>query len=343
MKFFKIIIFITANSMFLIGFSVSAQTLPVKNYTVENISVEPFIDSIKRTGKITFKRTLNLSFKAGGFLKRLNIDEGETFSNKKLLASLDVTELKANKNATYARLLQAKRNINRTLSLLEKKLSSQAELDNAQTEVDVARATYKVAFYNLEKAQVYAPFDGVVVARYTEIGELQYPSNPILQVAALKNNLVVKVALTGEEISLVKLKQKVKVSLAHLGDVEGYISKIPAISDKQSQLFNIEVLLPETLPNINTNKPLIAGQIAQITIHIETQDYIYRLPIAALNGVDHQGNALVVIKKQNKLIKQTFDIYKVDNNYLYLQANGAVKPLDIVTKGWQHLSINIDE
>ena len=259
--------------------------------------------------------------------------------NKKLLASLDVTELKADKNATYSRLLQAKRNVNRTLSLIEKKLSSQAELDNAQTEVDVARAVYKVAFYNLEKAQVYAPFDGVVVARYTEVGELQYPSNPILQVAALKNNLVVKVALTGDEISLVKLNQSVSVYLARIGTVEGHISKIPAIADNQSQLFNIEVLLPE----INTNRPLIAGQIAQITIHIKTQNFVYRLPIIALNGVDSQGKALVALEKQSNLVKKAFDIYKIDNDYIYLQANETVEPLAIVTKGWQLLSLNVDE
>ncbi len=331
---------LVANIIFFISFTAfSAQTLPVKEYAVESISAEPYINTIKRTGKITFKRTLNLSFKAGGFLEKLNIDEGETFLNKSLLASLDVAELKEDKNAKYARLLQAKRNVNRTLSLLEKKLSSQVELDNAQTEVDIARSAYKVAFYNLEKAQVYAPFDGVVVARYTEVGELQYSSRPILQVAALKNNLVVKVALTGEEISLVKLNQTVDVSLAHIGIVEGVISKIPAIADGQSQLFNIEVLLPE----ITTDKRLIAGQIAQITIYIETQNFVYRLPITALNAVDNQGKALVAIKAHNNWIKKAFNIYKLDNNYLYLQANNTAKPINIVTKGWQHFSLNVDE
>ena len=57
MKLFKIIPLLTANAVLIASFSISAQTLPAKEYTVESISAEPYIDSIKRIGKITFKRT----------------------------------------------------------------------------------------------------------------------------------------------------------------------------------------------------------------------------------------------------------------------------------------------
>ncbi|MGL1957598.1 MAG: efflux RND transporter periplasmic adaptor subunit [Colwellia sp.] len=325
--------------MLLSSFSLFAKNSPIKKYHVEEVSAEPFIEKIQRTGKVNFKRTVNLSFKTSGFLTLLSVDEGDIFSENKLLAALDTTELKEDKNAKYAQLLQAKRDVNRIQKLLAKELSSEQAHDDAKTLVETARAAYQIAYYNLEKAQVLAPFNGVVVARYTELGELQSPSQVALQVAALENNLVIKVALTGEEISLVKLNQAVQVSLAHLGIVEGKISKIPAMADSQSHLFNIEVLLPK----MAAGKPLIAGQLAQITIHINSHDFVYRLPIAALNGVNPQGKALVALKDKGKLRQQAFDIYKLDNSYLYLYATETVKPLSVITQGWQHLSLSVNE
>jgi len=322
-----------------VSFIVSSQTLSDKKYHVEEVSAQPYVSTIKRIGKVMFKRTVNLSFKTSGYLAVVNVDEGDLFTEKQLLASLDTAELNESKNATYALLLQAKRNVSRLKKLLVKKSSSQQELDVATTTVETTRADYRVAVYNLKKAQVYAPFNGVVVTRDADLGELQYPNKIALQVAALENNLIVKAALTGEEISLVTLNQRVLISLNHSNPIEGYISKIPAIADRESNLFNIEVLLPSQ----NTLKTVIAGQIAQIEIQSSSQDFVYRLPIAALNGVNKQGKALISLQDKGQLTQQAYDIYKIDNNYLYLYASETVAPLSVVTQGWQHFSLNGNE
>jgi len=325
--------------MCFVGSTSSAQNLVGEGYQLSQISPEPYTHVIKRSGKVNFKRTVNLSFKSSGFLTLLNVDEGDMFVAEKLLAALDTEELVAEKNATYARLLQAKRNVKRIKTLLDKKLSSQRELDDALTAVDTTRATYRVAFYNLNKAQVFAPFDGVVVSRNTELGELQSPGKLALQVAALDNNLIVRVALTGEEISLVHLHQKVKIHLSHFGLIDGQISKIPAMADSHSHLFNIEVLLPAT----RFTRPLIVGQLAQILIYAQSQDYVYRLPIEALNAVDKHGQALIAIEQHNKPVQQAHAIYKIDNEYLYLQAYENSSSLAVITQGWNKLSLNLSE
>ena len=306
-----------------------------QSYDMEEVSAVPYTDVIKRTGKLDYKRVLNLSFKSSGFLTQLSVDEGDTFDEKQLLASLDTTELKENKNATYARLLQAKRDVSRLTKLLEKGLTTERDLDVAETAVETTRAAYKVAFYNLDKAQIYAPFAGVVLARHTELGELQSPGREVLQVAALKNNWVVKVALTGLEVSQVSLDQEVKVSLSHLGNVRGVISKIPAIANRISHLFIIEVLLPD----VTLKSGMIAGQIAGVIIDFTSENFVYRLPISALISVDDNGQAVVIVKHQQELTYQYYDIYRLDNQYLYLFASVDDQPMQIVTNGWQHLSL----
>ena len=313
----------------------SAQGAVTEGYQLTQIEAEPYTQVIQRTGKIDFARVVNLSFKTAGFLTELNVDEGDVFEEKQLLAALDTSELIAEKNASYARLLQAKRSIDRVETLLKKNLSSQRDLDDALTAVETTRAAYRVAYYNLEKAQIFAPFNGVVIKRHTDLGELQSPGVSALQVATLKNNLIASVSLTGEEISLVHLNQKVKIHLAYSGLVDGKISKIPAIADSRNHLFTIEVSLDET----NNTKPLIVGQLARILISAQGQDFVYRLPIEALNAVNEHGQALITVEKRNKPEQQAFSIYKMDNDFLYLSAQENSAALNVITQGWNKLPL----
>lgn len=313
----------------------SVQGASNEGYQVTQVDTEPYTQIIQRTGKVDFARVVNLSFKTAGLLTQLNVDEGEVFQDKQLLAALDISVLEAEKNAAYSRLLQAKRNIGRVKTLMKKKLSSQRDLDDAITSVETTRANYRVANYNLEKAQLFAPFEGVVVQRFTDLGELQTPGSTALQVASLTGNLIVRVSLTGEEISLVHLNQKVEVHLAYLGVVDGKISKIPAIADSRNHLFNIEISLEEN----QITKPFIVGQLARILIHAQTDNLVYRLPIEALNAIDEQGKALVTIEHNNKPVQQAFTIFKLDNDFIYLRAQDNAVTLDVITQGWNKLPL----
>lgn len=305
-----------------------------QSYDTEVVVAELYSDTINRTGKLDYKRTLNLSFKNGGYLALLNVDEGEKFNKGQLLASLDITELKEDKNANYAQLLQAKREVKRISRLMEEKMASERDLDNAITAVETTRAAYQVSYYNLEKAQLYAPFSGIVLARNTELGELQSPGQEVLKVAKLE--WVIKVALTGQEVSQVRLQQNVKVSLNHIGVVNGVVSKVPAIADGDSNLFIIEVLLPDTVSNVG----MVAGQLAGVSIAFESDNFVYRLPISALVAVDEQGHAIVVAQELGKsaFSKQRFEISQLDNDYVYLKAARIGADLKIMTKGWQNFS-----
>ncbi len=315
------------------GTPVSAQQLETKT-----IKAEAIVKKINRTGKLTFKRTVNLSFKTSGYLAELTVDEGDSFIKGQILATLDNAELVAEKNASYALLLQAKREVKRVKTLLKKNLSSQQALDEAKTLVETTRASHKVAEYNLSKAKLFAPFDGVVLARFTELGELQSPSQSALQLAAIDNNLVVRVALPTAEVNLVHLKQKIVVKLAQFGLVTGVVSRIPAIADRQSHLFTIDILLAELKAT-----QVAVGQLAHISAKVITDKFAYRLPIEALNSVDNQGRALVMLQDDttaiDKFSQQAFEIKRLSNDYIYLSAQSSSLPLTVISQGWQQLAL----
>jgi len=323
----------------LLGSMLSATLVSAQQIETKTIQAEAIVKKINRTGKLTFKRTVNLSFKTSGYLAELTVDEGDTFTKGQVLAKLDNAELIAEKNASYALLFQAKREVNRVKTLLKKNLSSQQALDDAKTLVETTRASHKVAEYNLSRAKLFAPFDGVVLARFTELGELQSPSQSALQLAAIDNNLVVRVALPAPEVNLVELKQNIAVKLAQFGVVTGVVSRIPAIADRQSHLFTIDILLAELKAT-----QVVVGQLAHISTKVTTDDFAYRLPIEALNSVDNQGRALVMLQGTNttasdKFSQQAFEIKQLSNDAIYLSAQASSLPLTVITRGWQQLAL----
>jgi RND family efflux transporter MFP subunit len=301
--------------------------------TIKIISPEPFIKEIHRTGKLGFKRTLDLSFKSSGYLANINVDEGDFFFKGQVLAELDIFELTAAKNSNYARLLQAKNDVSRIKALLKKKLSSRQALDNAIMLVETTRANFKLAQYNLEKSQLIAPYDGVVLTRFSEVAELQTPNKEALQIAAMNNNVVVRVALTAKEVALIKHNQAVEVNFSG-NIVMGTISKIPLQSNPVSQLYPIEIFLAD----IDINEVTV-GQVVKVNMSIDSNRYVYRLPIAALNTVNEKGEALITLQLNDKKRYQqkAFTIEQLSNNFIYLSTEQSALPLTVLMQGWQQL------
>jgi RND family efflux transporter MFP subunit len=307
-----------------------------KTVNIVTVAVQPYQPLIKRTGTLAFKSTLSLAFKSSGYLAELSVDEGEYFTQGQRLARLDITELAADKNSKYAQLMAAKREVDRVRALKAKKLSSESQLDNAKTVLAMRRSAYKVAFYTLEKAQIIAPFNGIVLNKTAELTALQSAGKPILTVAATENNWVVKVILTAAEINQVRLKQNVQVNLFQAGLLTGIVSKVPALADRQTNLFTIEALLPK----FDNQQRMIAGQRAEVIIKPPAQEYVYNVPMSALIGVDKQGKAILALQSpQTKNIsRQKFSIVTMDNDYIYLLASSNSPPLQVVKHGWQNIN-----
>jgi hypothetical protein len=136
----------------------------------------------------------------------------------------------------------------------------------------------------------------------------------------------------------VNLEQKIAVKLAQFGLVTGVVSRIPAIADRQSHLFTIDILLAELKAT-----QVVVGQLAHISTQVTTDIFAYRLPIEALNSVDNQGRALVMLQDPSeatdKFSQQAFEIKRLSNNAIYLSAESSSLPLTVITQGWQQLAL----
>ncbi|MEL7277191.1 MAG: efflux RND transporter periplasmic adaptor subunit [Pseudomonadota bacterium] len=140
----------------------TAQTIPVKLMMVEptrNVRVRTFF------GQVVAKQTVDLSFQVGGQVVELNAVEGQPVEAGSLLAQLDQEPFELSLQRSEVNLAQAERTRDR-MQQLRGNAVSQATVDDAQTQFDLARVALDDARYALRQSTLRAPFDAVVARRH---------------------------------------------------------------------------------------------------------------------------------------------------------------------------------
>jgi multidrug efflux pump subunit AcrA (membrane-fusion protein) len=113
--------------------------------------------AIRATGTLAFQQESILSFKVGGVIASISVDEGDTVRAGQTLASLNLTELSASLSESDSQLRTAEAQLTRTKTLFEKGFVAQARLDDAQLALDRARAARQSVGFNRSQGVIVAP------------------------------------------------------------------------------------------------------------------------------------------------------------------------------------------
>ncbi len=155
------------------------------------------------SGYVVARRQATVAAEVTGKLIEVNVEEGQRVSAGDVLARMDdateqaqldlaLAQRAASRSAlaeTEARLENARRTLARQRDLMARDLTSQAEVDLAETEVDslaarlanqreqvgVAESQVAVQRQRLDELTIRAPFSGVVIARAAQAGEMVSP------------------------------------------------------------------------------------------------------------------------------------------------------------------------
>jgi RND family efflux transporter MFP subunit len=158
---------------------------------------------LNASGYVVARRQATVSAQVTGKVAQVNVEEGMAVKDNQVLARLEDTTLRpvyelaqrqleaARKDLEeiQVRLAEAERSLKRTEQLRADKLVSEVQLDQAQSEVAALRArleasrsqvrvaegTVRVREQDLADLVVRAPFDGVVVSKDAQPGEIVSP------------------------------------------------------------------------------------------------------------------------------------------------------------------------
>jgi len=142
----------------LIGLKIAS---PQKSaYTVAyTVASQDIRESVLATGTVTSQSNLNLSFKNGGVLSKLNVNVGDKVRKGQTLAMLDQRDATAAINQASASLLAAKANYQKVVN------------GASSAEVQVAQAAVSAAQVNLDNAK--RAYDATVAQQKTAVSNAQ--------------------------------------------------------------------------------------------------------------------------------------------------------------------------
>lgn len=253
------------------------------------VAAVPAVRSLAATGYVVAQRMAAVSSKATGRLRELAVREGDrviagqvigVLENDDLLAlqkqaDAAVIAAQAQIKSAEADLAEARRKRERMLSLSRQKVvpvaefdSVDAQLDRAQAQLSLAQANLLVVMAQAEKARVdleytrvRAPFDGTVLTKNADIGEIVSPfgssadSRAAIVTIADMTSLEVEADVSEENIGLVVVGQNVDIVLDSFPDrkYKGRVSNIVPTVDRAKatvkcriQFLNLdERVLPE--------------------------------------------------------------------------------------------------
>ena len=141
------------------------------------------------SGYVVAQQRAAVASKGAGRLVYLGVEEGDRVKKGQILARIEDADMvagldraRANLELAQAEYDDAERTFRRVQSLFDQDLASQAEIDAATSRlariragIAAARATVTEAEVALENTRIRAPFDGTVLTKDADIGEVVAP------------------------------------------------------------------------------------------------------------------------------------------------------------------------
>lgn len=292
------------------------------NVAFVNIEKQDSYSSMRvYAGRTVAARAAQLGFKRGGEISVLHVDMGNTVSQGQTLASLDTEALQSNLRQAAAEITLAKANLTavdaeaqlamntekRFRRLREQGHTSKqtydearlnlraksAQLNIARANLEKANAAYQAVQVELAEAEIVAPFDGIIQARYVDEGTQVTPGQAALRLVE-RDNSEAHVGIPTELATL-------------LQPGETYVLRW----NNQEYAASLAAVLPEVDPATRTLTAVLQlqddiiplGSVVELNLREDVAGVGFWLPLSALTASD-RGLWGVYVINDNEIIER---------------------------------------
>lgn len=230
------------------------------------------------SGNIEGKHKVTLSTKIMGQITSMPYDAGTRVSAGQIVVKINSDDLRAKRAQINASALEAQAafknaevQYERMRNLYAKKSASQKELDDVETMYQMASAK-KNAVKEMENeindaigyGELRSPFNGFVVAKMAQQGDIASPGIPLLVIEDL-SALKIVANVPESEIHLFRRKDNVRVRIEALeNDLAGEVEQVNPSGNPMSRQFEVKIALVgmDKIPTANVK----SGMYAQVIL-----------------------------------------------------------------------------
>lgn len=261
---------------------------PVRVAVVETV---PTTASLRAVGVVAPADEVRLSFKSGGVVRSIEVQQGQRVQAGQLLATLLQDEVAAAVAQARAVADQAARDLERGRALLAEEVATREQVEGLTTANAVAQAQLRTALFNARHARIEAPADGVVLRRLAEPDELVAAGQPVLVVGNTGGGWIVRAALSDRDVVRVQEGQAAEVTLdAFPGRrFSGRVTEIAAAADPQTGTYEMKLAVDPA------GARFVQGLVAKAVIAGDESESVAVVPVTSLLEADGSEATVFVV------------------------------------------------
>ncbi|MBI5848491.1 MAG: efflux RND transporter periplasmic adaptor subunit [Nitrospirae bacterium] len=321
----------------IIGFRLLvAPTVRVESATVSMVYPSQSFTLLNASGYVVAQRKAAVASKVTGRLVAIYVEEGNRIKKGDIIALLendDVLAAKeraaanlrvaaANLDQAEAELADAASNLDRSRELLRKGFISKLEYDtsearhkkaaaavaSAEASITSQAAALREAEVSIEYTRVRAPFDGVVLTKNADIGDIVTPlgaaANAKAAVVTIADmqSLQAEVDVSESNIGQVTLKQPCEIQLDGLPEsrFRGEVHMIVPTADRTKATVMVKVRFLDNDPRI---LPEMSAKVAFLQKTMADHERKPRTAVASESLVSGNGKTSVFLIKDNRALE----------------------------------------
>lgn len=243
----------------------------------------------------------NISAQAGGRLSALYVKVGDRVRAGQTVARLDATQLEQAK----VQLDDAKLNLSRMQALFNIGGVSQAQLDQAQSSVNIAQIAYRNLSTN---TTLVSPTSGVVTAKNYDVGDMTSPSQPVVVIEQI-SPVQALINVSESNYQALNKKQGVSLTVQALGDevFPAYIDKVHPTIDSRTHTVVVEVEVA------NKDERLRPGMYGRVRLDLGKKEVLL-VPDVAVQRMMGSGQKYVYVYEDGKAVYKPVEIGQLYGN-----------------------------
>lgn len=360
------ILIVMVTSIYGISRVVFFPTIEIETVSASQLFPSAAFTTLNASGYVVAQRKAALAAKATGRLEWLGVEEGKKVSKGEVIARLEGLDAEASRRQASAALESAKssrdqarvelvdsvRNLKRQKELLSQGYVSQADYDLAEARKDrsaaavsAAEANIKVAEASLSGAEVAldytkirAPFDGVVLTKNADVGDILTPlgaaANAKASVVTIADLSSLRVEADVSESSLgkVKVSQPCEILLDALPQsrFRGVVHTIVPTADRSKATVMVKISFVDTDPRI---LPEMSAKVSFLERPLKPGDQTSMTAVPKSAVVTSEGKSTVFIVNGGRVLQSAVVTGALSGDMIEIKS--GIKPGDKIAVRFQ--------